>query len=79
MQYTEAMSEHIITNPVPTPEEMAARLGISAERVATLRQIMRSPSRSSVAIKRQAGGASTRTRVPGTAKRKVLNAKASSR
>jgi hypothetical protein len=36
-----AIVEHVILSPVPTPEEMAARLGISEERVAVLRRIMR--------------------------------------
>jgi hypothetical protein len=41
------MSEHVILNPVPTPEQMADLLGISQDRVAALRRIMRSASPSS--------------------------------
>jgi hypothetical protein len=80
MEYTGAMREHIITNPVPTPEEMAARLGISLDRVAVLRQIMRSPSPSSKAeVKRQATGLALRKRVSRTANVKGRNAKAAAR
>ena len=40
--YTEvAMSEHVIHNPVPTPEHMAELLGVSPARVLALRGIMR--------------------------------------
>ncbi len=38
------MSEHVIQNAVPTPEQMAEMLGVSPARVKTLRRIMRSPS-----------------------------------
>jgi hypothetical protein len=45
MGMSDAMVEHIILSPVPSPEEMAARLGISEERVTALRRIMRTRSR----------------------------------
>ena len=34
------MSEHVIQNPVPTPEEMANLLGVPQERVEALRRIL---------------------------------------
>jgi hypothetical protein len=43
--YLGCMSEHVIQNPVPTPEQMANLLGVSPARVATLRNIMRSESK----------------------------------
>ncbi len=37
------MAVYTITNPVPTPEEMAEILGMSPERLQTLRKIMSTP------------------------------------
>jgi hypothetical protein len=39
------MSEHVIQNPVPTPEQMATLLGVSQARVVTLRNIMHSEAK----------------------------------
>jgi hypothetical protein len=47
--YWSCMSEHVILNPVPTPEQMADLLGISHDRVEALRRIMGSASPSSPA------------------------------
>jgi hypothetical protein len=41
--YTRPMRAHVIGNPVPTPEEMGKILGLSPERVATVRRIMNAP------------------------------------
>jgi hypothetical protein len=68
----------VITNPVPTPEEMAARLGISNERVSALRKIMGSPS-PHFRVKRQAASVSLKRRGSRAAKEKELDAKASAR
>jgi hypothetical protein len=48
------MSIHTIGNPVPTPEEMARILGVSAERVAALRKIMDTPSGETTSGRRSA-------------------------
>lgn len=57
------MSEHVIQNPVPTPEQMAQMLGVSPDRVKMLRGIMRSPT---------TDGFIKRSRTPGvTAMKKV--------
>jgi hypothetical protein len=47
--YWLCMSEHVILNPVPTPEQMADLLGVSHDRVEALRRVMRSASPSSSA------------------------------
>jgi hypothetical protein len=70
MGMSNAIVEHVILSPVPTPEEMAARLGISEERVAALRRIMRARGRTE-------RGKSTRAQTkPST---KGLHAKAAAR
>jgi DNA-directed RNA polymerase sigma subunit (sigma70/sigma32) len=46
----------IISNPVPTPEEMAEILGMSPERVKAIRAIMDAPVRA----KNSAGSSKTR-------------------
>ena len=80
----EAIAEHIITNPVPTPEEMAERLGIGLERVAALRLIMTRPiSKRGVDLMRKHGFSPVeqekKTRAKTQAKTKGLNAKAAAR
>ena len=47
------MSEHVIQNPVPTPEQMAELLGVSPARVKTLRSIMRSQTALSIVQRRR--------------------------
>jgi hypothetical protein len=44
------MEQIVISNPVPTPEEMAEIIGMSPERVVALRRIMDQP------VKRQQSG-----------------------
>jgi len=39
------MTPHVIQNPVPTPEQMAEILGVSLERLASIRRIMAEPVR----------------------------------
>jgi hypothetical protein len=39
------VSAHVIANPVPTPEEMGDILGLSSDRVASVRRIMETPIR----------------------------------
>jgi hypothetical protein len=39
------VSAHAIGNQVPTPEEMGEILGLSSDRVASVRRIMETPSR----------------------------------
>jgi len=38
------MNAYVISNPVPSPEEMGRLLGLSPERVARVRSIMNAPS-----------------------------------
>jgi hypothetical protein len=38
------MEQYVITNPVPTPEEMADFLGVSRDRLAAIRAIMSAPT-----------------------------------
>lgn len=57
------MSEHVIQNPVPTPEQMAEMLGVSPDRVNTLRGIMRSPSTGSFLQRNRTTGATATKRV----------------
>lgn len=52
------MIEHVIQNPVPTPEQMAELLGVSPARVEALRGIMRSPTTLSLAQRRRTTGVS---------------------
>ncbi len=45
ISYTGHMKAYVISNPVPTPEEMAEILGLSSDRVTAVRRIMSTPSR----------------------------------
>jgi hypothetical protein len=69
------MEQIVISNPVPTPEEMAEILGMSPERVVELRRIMDAPPRRKTALRKRAtaGQATLRSnasRSASTAKRK---------
>jgi hypothetical protein len=85
MGMSNAIVEHVILSPVPTPEEMAARLGISEERVAALRRIMRARGatvRGAVAVNRQGfrrAEPSKTTRAQTKPSTKGLHGKAASR
>ena len=52
------MSEHVIQNPVPTPEQMAEMLGVSRARVEVLRRIMGSSSKGFLSTGKRAMGLS---------------------
>ena len=41
--YNDLVSAYVITNPVPTPEEMGEILGLSPDRVKAVRAIMSRP------------------------------------
>ena len=41
--YNDLVSAYVITNPVPTPEEMGEILGLSPDRVKAVRAIMSNP------------------------------------
>jgi hypothetical protein len=47
------MEQIVISNPVPTPEEMAEILGMSPERVVELRRIMDAPPRRKTAQRKR--------------------------
>ena len=65
------MPAHIISNPVPTPEQMAKILGVSSERLAAVRQIMdgsakeKASGRSKTTARKKATRARTRGRATG--------------
>jgi hypothetical protein len=63
------MRAHIISNPVPTPEEMGEILGVSSERVAAVRQIMDGSAKEKARerLKTTARKKSTRIRTSGRA------------
>ena len=42
--YNGGVTTYVITNPVPTPEEMGEILGLSPERVKAVRAIMSKPA-----------------------------------
>jgi hypothetical protein len=48
------MEQIVISNPVPTPEEMAEILGMSPERVVELRRIMDTPRKRKTAQRKRA-------------------------
>jgi hypothetical protein len=43
--YNDGMGMHVISNSVPTPEQMGEFLGLRSERVAAVRSIMSTPDK----------------------------------
>ena len=62
------MSEHVIQNPVPTPEQMAKMLGVSPDRVKILRGIMRSPTTGIFLQRSRATGVTAKKQIAGYSK-----------
>jgi hypothetical protein len=48
------MEQIVISNPVPTPEEMAEIIGMSPERVVEIRRIMDAPPKQTAAQRKRA-------------------------
>jgi hypothetical protein len=49
--YNGHVKAYVIDNPVPTPEELGEILGLSSERVSTVRRIMSEPARQRKAVR----------------------------